>query len=409
MKPRFFLLVIVSLLLFTLGRGDFAVAEIPTSNTSEIEVLNKEIAARKDAIKQLEATIAIYKKNIDEKQTQAVSLKNQLSILDNHVAQTQADIDLTKEKIKQAELEIAALGLTIADKEKTMARQQKIVATMVQNIYASDQKNYIEIMLSYGNFSEFYNELKNTESVYVDLGRSVRTLRLAKEDLAEKKRLVEVKRTSYRALQQDLEDKKSSLALEVGAKKNLLDQTKSSERKFATLLGSLKAQYQVIEAEERTFEAKVRKKLQEQDKIQAATDVLFSWPVPSHYINSRFHDPDYPYRKVFEHSGIDIRAAQGTVIRATGAGYVARARHCSVASCYSYVLLVHTDNLSTLYGHLSAITIADDAFVNRGDIIGYSGGTPGTAGAGPFVTGPHLHFEVRLNGIPTDPLNYLTR
>ncbi len=134
---------------------------------------------------------------------------------------------------------------------------------------------------------------------------------------------------------------------------------------------------------------------------------MFSWPVPSHKINAYFHDKDYPFIKVFQHSGLDMKASYGTSVRAAASGYVAVAKRCSSASCYSYVLLVHNGTLSTVYGHLSQILVSPDQFVNRGDVIGVSGGTPGTVGAGPFVTGAHLHFEVRVNGIPVDPMPYL--
>ena len=171
----------------------------------------------------------------------------------------------------------------------------------------------------------------------------------------------------------------------------------------------MRRQYQATESEVRTFEEKVSKRLSEENKINESDDVLMSWPVPSRIINATFHDLDYPYRRVFEHSGVDIKAPQGTPVEAAASGYVGRARRCTLASCYSYILLVHTGNISSVYGHLSGINVAEDAFVNRGDVIGYSGGTPGTVGAGPFVTGPHLHFEARLNGIPVDPLGYLVQ
>lgn len=375
----------------------------------EIERINKELQSRKDKIKQMEEAIAKYQTSIDKKRTEAVSLKNQLSILDNRTAQIEADVELTKAKISEAELQIEALQISIMEKEAAMMRQKKIIAKMIQTINADDQKNYVEIMLTNNSFADFYNQLKYLESVYSDLGLSVKTLRTSKEELDAKKLEVENKKKTYEDLKVELDQKKQDLSEQVYSKTNLLSETHASELKYRTLLENMKKQSQAIENEMRVYEEQIRKKLAEQDKLEnlPVGNTLFSWPVTSRYITCIFHDPDYPYRKVFEHSGIDLRASQGTPVRATSAGYVARAKRCSTASCYSYVLIVHSGNLSSVYGHLSSIAVSEDQFVNRGDVIGNSGGTPGTVGAGPFVTGPHLHFEVRLNGIPTNPMNYL--
>jgi len=379
-----------------------------SDNQAEVEQLNKEIQARKDKIKQLEETISKYQKNIDIKRTEAVSLKNQLSILDNRMAQIEADVQLTETKISEAQLQIEALEISIKEKEAVIAKQKKIIAKMIQDIHAEDQKNYVEIMLTNKSFADFYDQLKYLENVYTDLGRSAKTLRLVKEELDNKKLQVETKKKTYEQLKQELDNKKKDLTEQSGLKQNILAETHSSELRYRTLLASLKQQYQAIEGEVRSYEEQVRKKLAEQNKLaDMSSGGALGWPVPSRYITSAFHDPDYPYRRVFEHSGLDIRAGHGTAIRAAGAGYVARAKRCSSSSCYSYVLLVHTGNLSSLYGHMSSISVTEDQFVNKGDIIGYSGGTPGTVGAGPFVTGPHLHFECRLNGIPVNPMTYL--
>lgn len=404
----------LSLILLFLGAGifwtsGFALGIDAGGNTEEISVLNKEIAARKDKIKELEETISKYNKNIAQKQLEGVSLRNQIGILDSRMEKISIDIELTKEKIKETELEIEALKLSIKDKETAIAKQKLIITEIIQSLHANDQKNYIEILLTNNSFADFYNQAKYLENVYVDLGRSVKSLRLAQEDLENKRQQADTRRLTFENLKKQLEEKKADLNDQSGVKQNLLAQTKSSELHYATLLASLKKQYQVIESEVRSYEDEVRKKLEAQDKIQESGDVLLAWPTPGHYITAYYRDPDYPYRRVFEHSAIDIRAAQGTPLRAAASGYVGRAKTCTLSSCYSYVLLIHTGNLSTVYGHMSRITVSEDSFVNRGDVIGYSGGTPGTVGAGPFVTGAHLHFEVRKNGIPVDPLGYLVQ
>ncbi len=390
----------------------FSVTAAPDSITQEVNDLNKEIAARKDKIKQLEDTIATYKKNVDKKKLEGVSLKNQLSVLDNKAVETRSNIELAEVKIQAAELEIQELQLSIITKEGVIAEQKKIIAGVMRRVHAENQKNIIEILVTESTLSDFFGRVRSLERIFSDLGRSVRMLREARDDLSIKKQEVDNRRAVYAHLKEDLEQKKQDLNEQMVFKQKLLGDTKLSELKYQTLLTSLRAQYQVVEGEVRSIEDKVRKRLAEKDAQNGQTSggaPLLSWPTPSRYINALFHDPDYPYRNVFEHSGVDIRASHGTPIKAAASGYIARARRCTVASCYSYVLIVHTGNISTLYGHLSLVAVNDDQFVNRGDIIGYSGGTPGTVGAGPFVTGPHLHFEVRQNGIPVDPLGYLVQ
>ncbi len=380
-------------------------------NKAEIDQLNDAIAEKKTKIQQLEQSIAEYKGKIAQKRLEAQSLANQMAIIDNRVAQVELDIEATQEKLDSLVFEIEVLQLSIEDKEKVITKQQSMLAELIRTIYQSDDKSYIEIAASYDNFSEFYNKLQYLQTMEKDMGTSVRSIKLARADLEEKKIQTEERKKTYEDLKGELIEKKTNLEEQVFLKQDLLVQTHSSELKYNTLLSNLKSQYQQIENEVSAIEQEVRRKLEANNKLDAIVGdpTQLSWPTQSRYITSRFHDPDYPYRHVFEHSGIDIRAGQGTALRAAGSGYVARAKHCSVSSCYSYVMIVHSGGISTVYGHMSGITVSEDQFVTRGDVIGYSGGTPGTVGAGPFVTGAHLHFEARKNGIPVNPLNYLIK
>ena len=98
------------------------------------------------------------------------------------------------------------------------------------------------------------------------------------------------------------------------------------------------------------------------------------------------------------HQGIDIGVPTGTPIHAAAAGTVI---YCGWESGYGNLVVIdHGGNLATAYGHQSSIAVACGQQVAQGDVIGYVGCTG-------HCTGPHLHFEVRINGAPVDPLGYL--
>ena len=126
-------------------------------------------------------------------------------------------------------------------------------------------------------------------------------------------------------------------------------------------------------------------------------ETIFTWPMDG-VITATFHDPTYPFRHLWGHSGLDIATTAGTPIVAAAPGYVAWSRYGS--SYGNYVMIIHTNGYATLYAHMSSAAVSADQYVSRGDVIGYEGTTG-------FSTGPHLHFEIRENGIPVDPQLYL--
>ena len=98
------------------------------------------------------------------------------------------------------------------------------------------------------------------------------------------------------------------------------------------------------------------------------------------------------------HAGIDMPMPEGTALRAADSGSVAIAGW--VGGYGNYTCIQHGGSLSTCYGHQSSIAVSVGQSVSQGQVIGNSGNTGNS-------TGPHLHFEVRVNGSPVDPLGYL--
>ncbi|MDD5026671.1 MAG: M23 family metallopeptidase [Candidatus Peribacteraceae bacterium] len=127
----------------------------------------------------------------------------------------------------------------------------------------------------------------------------------------------------------------------------------------------------------------------------------FAWPafgpITAGYL-------DEGYKRVFgiPHLGMDIGIGQGSPVVSAADGVVFLARDGG-GTGYSYVLVGHRGGYATLYGHLSHFSVSTGEDVRTGQLIGLSGGQPGSHGAGPTTTGPHLHFEVIKNGANIDP------
>ncbi len=133
--------------------------------------------------------------------------------------------------------------------------------------------------------------------------------------------------------------------------------------------------------------------------------VSFSWPV-SGRMTAGYREASYFKYFGIPHNGIDIAVVQGTAVRSAADGVVFVVREGGRTG-YTYVLVGHASGYATLYGHLSAVTVAPGQSVRVGQVLGLSGGEPGTEGAGPTTTGQHLHFEVIQGGVNVNPTSVL--
>jgi len=207
-------------------------------------------------------------------------------------------------------------------------------------------------------------------------------------------------------LRENLQTTKRNLEHEQSAKDVLLAHAESSEAKFRTLTRQLREEQQYIQGQIFRLQEALQKRIDDggEDAVIFEGPTVLSWPVAGPIITATFHDPTYPFRHLFEHSGLDMAVPTGTVVRAAAPGYVAWAR--TGASYGNYIMIVHANGVATLYAHLSRMDVVADQFVQRGEPIGRSGGAAGAKGSG-LSTGPHLHFEARVDGIPNNPYNFL--
>jgi murein DD-endopeptidase MepM/ murein hydrolase activator NlpD len=400
---KIFIYLIVALVLFSPIMG---LAQEAAEENQAVKEINAEIQAKQGRIKKMREQQEIYSRVIEQKQKEKASLNNQLAILENRLAKAALDIDSAQTEITRTNLEIEKVNIEIKDKEAVAQRQQEHLASILRLRQKQDAQSILEVFLLNSSLNEFISQAKYLADINKAIGRGLDAVKQDKKDLEEKQRDLNQTRQELAKLKSQLENKKLKLAVEQQAKTSILEQTKSSEKEYQRLLKLAEQEQRQAEADIVSLEKVARAKAAKISGQELQfNDAGFIWPAPKNIIVAYFHDPDYPFRYIFEHPAIDIRAAQGTTIRAAASGYVAIAKDVGLG--YNYIMIIHGNGLATVYGHVSKIYVQPDEYVVQGQAVGLSGGTPGTRGAGRLTTGPHLHFEVRLNGIPTDPLEYL--
>ncbi len=373
---------------------------------NEIKKINTEIEDRQNRMKKLEDQQKSYSQAIVQKQKDKSTLNNQLAILDNRLAKAQIDIESTELDIEKVNLEISRTDISISNKEEEIINEKEKIEKVIQLIHKESDTDALQIFLLNNSLSDFLTQLKYLENVNQAVKESLDNLLVLKENLEKEKTELVSKNEKLALLKEDLVERRKALEIELESKETLLSQVNSSEKEYQRLLTEAKREQQDAQAEIASMEKLIRAKLAALDgETLEFNENGLVWPVKKNVVTAYFRDPSYPYRHIFEHPAIDIRAGQGSTLRAAASGYVARARDAGMG--YSYIMLIHGSGISTVYGHVSKILVKEDDYVVQGQTIGLSGGMPGTPGAGNLTTGPHLHFEVRKDGIPVNPLNYL--
>lgn len=400
---RSFQQVALALILAVISLGLFgwsASAEEATSG--QINALNDELTTKRARLEQLDNKLEQYRNIIRQKEAAAASLSNELALMENKLAKIEIDLEETELQIDTTDTEVRLLDLQIAAKGKELEGQRQMIASLLRQMEAEDDVSMLTIVFGNQNFSELFDELSRLESINTDLSTVLNDTRGTRALLESKRTSKEDKLASLESLEAELKSQRAQLTETQGAKQLIIAETQDSEAQYRELVYELRQEQQYIDAQLLTLQRQIEQRILDSDLFGDAT--LLTWPVSDYRITTLFRDPTYPFRHLFEHSGLDLAVPQGTPIKSSAPGYVAFARTGRMYG--NYVMIIHGNGIATLYAHMSRMSVEPDQFVARGEVIGYSGGLPGTAGAG-FSTGPHVHYEVRSDGIPVDPMGYL--
>lgn len=316
-------------------------------------------------------------------------ISGNLSGLNNKLFNTEQRMGAITAQINHAQTELDQLKTQIGGHRSIL--DQRLLA-----FYKYGYQSSLEILFTAKSFAEFVTRFEMIRRfTRIDV-QVIKTLQTQQDLIAQKKQEIVQK-------QQELTSQKSLyLQLQNQNKREQVRQISLSENKqkeLATLQNDRKALEEALDELEQTSKALETQIRQYQNERHAALGTgNYIWPVPGDVIQHfgwRIH-PILRKRKF--HSGIDIVAPQGTVISASDSGVVIS---CGRNGGYGkMILLDHGSGFATLYAHCSLLLVDKGQSVTKGQEIA----KVGTTG---LSTGPHLHFEVRKEGVPINPLSFL--
>jgi murein DD-endopeptidase MepM/ murein hydrolase activator NlpD len=352
---------------------------------SQISDANQKIAALEKEIEGLSA-------NLDTTSKQARTLRSALSALELTKTKLEKDLSLTTSKIKKATLTLSELSQNIATTEQKIAKSSEVIAQSIRNTQIAEDQSVLQELLGQKSISEAWDYVNALRTIRGRLTSGLVELGDLKQTLGTQRASTEKEKTNLVTLQKNLSGQKQVVEYNKTEKSKLLTSTQNSAAVYQTQLAEKKKQKEQFENELFDYESKLKLVI-DPKSIPSARSGVFSWPLANVRITQSFGVTTDSVRlyKSGTHNGVDFGAPVGTPIRAVLSGTIQATGNTDLQKgCYSYgkwVLIKHPNGLSSLYAHLSVISVNAGDTVATGDRIGYSGATG-------YATGPHLHLTV---------------
>jgi murein DD-endopeptidase MepM/ murein hydrolase activator NlpD len=406
--------------------------------------IHNEIKSSENQLMNINSNMVDTQSKLVDTQDKVLTLQDQLDNLNQRIELTTSKIEDVTKQIAIKKSEIDQLVHQIELKTVESANQKRLFLEYLQVIYKKQndfntlsadgtELNTLKLLLSDEKAGETLTALRYSE-IFEDQGRQIiGKLSLMLEEEQTNQKILTIKKRTLMLMQKKLEDEKRELESEKEAKANLLEQTKGQELIFKELLdASMRQQEEVLQEIDNLrknmnfimeriavlgtdFDPNNYLSLLTSDADASVYSYLSTpeakefnpiWPVPPiRGISAYYLEQSYYSHFGFQHNAIDIRAYQSTPVHAASDGIVFKAKNNGYG--YSYIILAHKSGFMSVYGHISEIMVTPGQIVKAGDVIGLSGGMPGTKGAGVYTTGPHLHFEIIKDGVHVDPMYFV--
>ncbi len=390
---------------------------------SKIEAENKEIDNK---INSIQGDISENKEYQDLVYEKLVSTKEQIDYYNNllyykeeEIANKESEINALENKILSTEEEISVKEQNINTLNEENEKNLVKFGQIIRALYISGSDDVMSVLADSTDFYDLLvrsklmaNITKSNKEFMDELQASIREIEDMIFKLETQKKQLELDKESLIKQRDDLNLQREALEAERGEVQEMSRQYNADYDKYSAIIDDFESRQEALEAERAAnkeeiedYERQIQILIQQaqQGSTTIYDDGTWLYPVNPKftYITTKFgYDP----WRDGSHSGIDIGNAgiNGTNIYASKPGVVVVAKHTYIQgySYGKYVVIDHGSGYSTLYGHCSELYVNKGDYVNQGDVIAAVGSTG-------WSTGPHLHFEVRINGVAQDPFDYI--
>ena len=344
-------------------------------------------------LSQIRNNIKNKQQELNESKAKEKSLGDQVNSLEQQINSKQSDIDELEASISEAQAKLETLEVELAAAEEKVNTQNENLNARLRNMYKNGSVGFIDVLMDSGSFSEFLNNLSLVEKVYTSDQDVLEELQKAYDEIDAERKEIETLQAELSESKATMEEQKSSLEA---------DKASVEKKKSEIAADSAETQRELdkLEADAQALTSSIRNSGSSSSSSKYNGGIM-AWPVPScHTVSSGYGGRIHPTTGKYKfHGGLDIPGSYGSAIVAANSGKVIWAGNRG-DSYGNYVIIDHGGGVSTLYGHSSKVLVSTGQSVSRGQRIANVGSTGRS-------TGPHCHFEVRINGSRVNPNPYV--